>query len=193
MTTVAEIERASLDELAGTHIDEVLSLLDHGLERLPSYRELYLRWERQQWKTQDLDFTQDKLDNERLQRETSEAQQAQSEKTYASFWIGEHQVTVDLLPFVMAAPDTEQKLFLTTQLVDEARHMVFFDRFYSEVLGVSGETLHERIFSQEPFVYRAYHEIFFGTLARIADDLRQDPSNYELLVRGVTVYHILIE
>src|SRR6266849_4959402 len=177
MTTVAEIERASLDELAGTHIDEVLSLLDHGLERLPSYHELYLRWERQQWKTQDLDFTQDKIDNERLQSETSEAQQAQSEKTYASFWIGEYQVTVDLLPFVMAAPDTEQKLYLTTQVVDEARHMVFFDRLYQEVLGEEGTTLHDRVFNQKPDVYRAYDDIFFGTLAKISDDLRQDPSN----------------
>jgi ribonucleoside-diphosphate reductase beta chain len=168
-------------------------LLDHGLERLPSYRELYLRWERQQWQTQELDFTQDRVDNERLKAEQDEVRQAQSEKTYASFWIGEHQVTVDLLPFVIAAPDTEQKLFLTTQVVDEARHMVFFDRFYREVLGVEEPTLHERIWAQKPHVYRAYDDIFFGTLARIADDLRKDPENFDLLVRGVTVYHILIE
>jgi ribonucleoside-diphosphate reductase beta chain len=193
MATTADVEKASLTQLGNTHIDDVLNLLDHGLERLPSYRELYLRWERQQWKTQDLDFTQDKLDNQRQIDEGNQAQIEQSEKTYASFWIGEHQVTVDLLPFVLAAPDTEQKLFLTTQVVDEARHMVFFDRFYTEVIGVAEATLHERLWAQKPHVYRAYDDIFFGTLAKIADDLRQDPGNYELLVRGVTVYHILIE
>src|SRR2546429_2215707 len=101
MTTTAEIEKASLTQLADTHIDDVLVLLDHGLERLPSYRELYLRWERQQWQTQELDFTQDRVDNARLNAEQDEVRQAQSEKTYASFWIGEHQVTVDLLPFVI--------------------------------------------------------------------------------------------
>ena len=192
-TTVAEIEQASLEQLGNTHIDEVLVLLDHGLERLPSYRELYLRWERQQWKTQDLDFTQDKLDYERLQAEYSEEMLEQTRKTNASFWIGEHQVTVDLLPFVLAAPDTEQKLFLTTQVVDEARHMVFFDRYYTEVVGSVGEDLHTRIFDEKPHVYRAYDDIFFGTLAKLADDMRKDPENYEVLVRGVTVYHIVIE
>jgi ribonucleoside-diphosphate reductase beta chain len=192
-TTVAEVEQASLEQLGNTHIDEVLVLLDHGLERLPSYRELYLRWERQQWKTQDLDFTQDKLDYDRLQAEYSEDMLEQTRKTNASFWIGEHQVTVDLLPFVLAAPDTEQKLFLTTQVVDEARHMVFFDRYYTEVVGSVGEDLHTRIFDEKPHVYRAYDDIFFGTLAKLADDMRKDPENYELLVRGVTVYHIVIE
>lgn len=193
MATTIDVEKASLEQLGDTHIDDVLVLLDNGLERLPSYRELYLRWERQQWKTQDLDFTQDKVDNERQKVESDPRLQEQSEKTYASFWIGEHQVTVDLLPFVIAAPDTEQKLFLTTQVVDEARHMVFFDRFYTEVLGAPEETLHERLWAQKDHVYRAYDEIFFGTLAKMADGLRQDPSDYELLVRGVTVYHILIE
>jgi ribonucleoside-diphosphate reductase beta chain len=193
MATTTDVEKASLEQLGNTHIDDVLVLLDDGLERLPSYRELYLRWERQQWKTQDLDFTQDRIDNERLERESDPRLTEQSQKTYASFWIGEHQVTVDLLPFVIAAPDTEQKLFLTTQVVDEARHMVFFDRFYREVLGVQEETLHDRLWAQKEYVYRAYDDIFFGTLAKIADGLRQDPSDFELLVRGVTVYHILIE
>jgi ribonucleoside-diphosphate reductase beta chain len=192
-TTIADIEQASLQELGNTHIDEVLVLLDDGLERLPSYRELYYRWERQQWKTQDLDFTQDKLDMEWTEREYSVEMLEQTRKTNASFWIGEHQVTVDLLPFVLAAPDTEQKLFLTTQVVDEARHMVFFDRFYTEVMGSSGKNLHTRIFDEKPNVYRAYDDIFFGTLARIADDIRKDPEDFELLVRGVTVYHIIIE
>jgi hypothetical protein len=42
-TAIADIEQASLTQLANTHIDDVLVLLDDGLERLPSYRELYLR------------------------------------------------------------------------------------------------------------------------------------------------------
>jgi ribonucleoside-diphosphate reductase beta chain len=191
--TVASIEQASLEQLGRTHIDDVLVLLDHGLDRLPSYRELYLRWERQQWQTQQLDFAQDRADYLRLEGESSAEQKAQSRRTNASFWIGEHQVTVDLVPFILAAPDTEMKLYLTTQVVDEARHTVFFDRFYREVIGVEGETLQERLWAQKPDLYRAYDDIFFGTLARIADELRRDPSNFELLVRGVTVYHVLIE
>lgn len=195
MAPTVDLETASLSQLADTHIDDVLTLLDQGDDgaRLPSYRELYLRWERQQWKTQDIDFTQDKLDHNRLTVEHTEAQRHQGHQTFSSFWIGERQVTVDLLPFVLAMPDDDQKIFLTTQVVDEARHVVFFDRFFSEVLGAEGATLHDRIFDQKPWVYRAYDDIFFGTLARLADELRQDPSNFENLVRGVTVYHIIIE
>jgi ribonucleoside-diphosphate reductase beta chain len=195
MATTADIEGASLTQLADTHIDDVLSLLDHGDDgtRLPSYRELYLRWERQQWRTQDIDFSQDVIDNERLKVEQTQEQQDQGHKTFSSFWIGERQVTVDLVPFVLAVPDEEQKIFLTTQVVDEARHVVFFDRFFTEVHGSQGETLYDRIFDEKPWVYRAYDDIFFGTLARLADDLRRDPSNFDTLVRGVTVYHILIE
>jgi ribonucleoside-diphosphate reductase beta chain len=195
LATTVDVEKATLAQLADTHIDDVLTLLDHGDDgaRLPSYRELYLRWERQQWKTQDIDFTQDKLDNERLSVEQTEAQRDQGHKTFSSFWIGERQVTVDLVPFILAAPDEEQKIFLTTQVVDEARHVVFFDRFFTEVLGSEGETLIDRIFDEKPWVYRAYDDIFYGTLARLADELRQDPTNFETLVRGVTVYHIIIE
>jgi ribonucleoside-diphosphate reductase beta chain len=193
-TTTAEfVEQATLTQLGDTHIDDVLALLDDEPDGLPSYRDLYLRWERQQWQTQELDFSQDRADYLRLQAQQNDAQHSQSQKTYASFWIGEHQVTVDLVPFILAAPDTEQKLFLTTQVVDEARHVVFFDRFYSDVLESQGPSLHDRIFAERPHVYRAYDDIFFGTLQPIADGLRQTPEDFELLVRGVTVYHILIE
>ena len=195
MTTTADIEQATLAQLADTHIDDVLTLLDHGDDgaRLAGYEELYWRWERQQWQTQEIDFSQDKLDNERLKVDQTQEQQDQGHKTFSSFWIGERQVTVDLVPFVLAAPEDVQKIFLTTQVADEARHVMFFDRFFSEVLGSEGDTLYERIFNEKPWVYRAYDEIFFGTLARLADELRQDPSNFETLVRGITVYHIIIE
>src|SRR5207245_8777303 len=120
---------------------------------------------RQQWKVQDLDFTQDKIDNARQLEESNEAQQAQSKKTFASFFIGEEQVTWDLAPFMMALPDHEARVFLTTQMVDEARHMVFFDRYYSEVLQVPGQTLKQRLLDEKPKVYRAYDDIFYGQLA----------------------------
>ena len=32
-----------------------------------------------------------------------------------------------------ACPLDEQRIFLSTQIADEARHVRFFDRFYSEV------------------------------------------------------------
>src|SRR3954449_4670867 len=40
----------------------VSATAEHAGFQLLSYRELYHLWERQQWATQDLDFTQDRID-----------------------------------------------------------------------------------------------------------------------------------
>ena len=46
------------------------------------------------------------------------------------FFFGEDSVTDNLSPYIDAAPKEEQKYFLATQQVDEARHAVFFHRFF---------------------------------------------------------------
>ena len=48
----------------------------------------------------------------------------------SSLFLGEERVTTELLPFAIAVPDDDARLFLTTQISDEAKHTVFFDRFY---------------------------------------------------------------
>ena len=57
--------------------------------------------------------------------------------SYAMFFHGEDAVADDLAPFIDAAPREEQKYFLATQQVDEARHAVFFKRFMHEVVGAA--------------------------------------------------------
>src|SRR2546427_10611312 len=56
------IGRASLKELGDIRIDDVLSFIDRGIENMPSYMDLYRRWESQQWAVGDLDFTLDRQD-----------------------------------------------------------------------------------------------------------------------------------
>ncbi len=51
----------------------------------------------------------------------------------SSFFIGEQKVADELGPIMRACPGEEQRIFLCTQIADEARHVRFFDRFYSEV------------------------------------------------------------
>ena len=53
----------------------LLKSADRGEAKLLDYRQLYELWERQQWATQDIDFTQDRIDwheridaDERFQR-----------------------------------------------------------------------------------------------------------------------------
>ena len=50
------IGRASLRELGDIRIDDVLSFIDRGIEKMPSYMDLYRRWESQQWSVGDIDF-----------------------------------------------------------------------------------------------------------------------------------------
>src|SRR4051794_39731928 len=121
--------RTERDDFQATRDPALMKSADTGQVNLLSYRQLYELWERQQWRTQDIDFTQDKIDwwgfpeEERIQRMYG----------LSSFFIGEQKVAEELGPMMRAAPTEEMKLFLATQIADEARHVRFFDRFYNEV------------------------------------------------------------
>src|SRR6266581_4324126 len=56
------IGRASLKELGDIRIDDVLSFIDRGIDNMPSYMDLYRRWEAQQWAVADIDFSLDRQD-----------------------------------------------------------------------------------------------------------------------------------
>ncbi|MGH2818742.1 MAG: ribonucleotide-diphosphate reductase subunit beta, partial [Actinomycetota bacterium] len=116
----------TVETLGDTPIDDVLATID---EEPPSYRDLYYRWERQQWEATAIDLSEDRR---QWTEELSEHLKRSLLWGLASFYVGEQQVTETLVPFVDAAPSEEQQVFLSTQLVDEARHTVFFDRFYAE-------------------------------------------------------------
>ena len=61
------VARASLKQLGDIRIDDVLLFIDRGLDNMPSYMDLYHRWERQQWAVSDIDFGPDR---ERWQQAT---------------------------------------------------------------------------------------------------------------------------
>ena len=103
---------------------------DRGEAKLLSYTQLYELWERQQWATQDLDFSRDRIDwHERIEPE----ERFQRMYGLSAFFIGEQRVTDELGPIMRACPTEEQRIFLSTQIADEARHVRFFNRFYEEV------------------------------------------------------------
>jgi Ribonucleotide reductase, small chain len=98
-----------------------------------SYEDLYARWEHGNWSATDLDFTEDA----RQWREVLTPFEREAALwNYALFFWGEDAVADNLSPFIDAAPREEQKYFLATQQVDEARHAVFFGRFMREVAGL---------------------------------------------------------
>ena len=77
--------------------------------KLLGYDELYGLWERQQWLTQDLDFSQDRTDwHERIPEE----ERFQRLYGLSSFFIGEQKVADELGPMMRAAPQENQRIFL---------------------------------------------------------------------------------
>jgi ribonucleoside-diphosphate reductase beta chain len=160
-----------------------------GSDGLLGYPELYALWERQNWRAHELDFSVD-----REQWVTTPAQ-AQQHTTWSlgSFYIGEERVTADLVPFVAAAPSGEVEAFLSTQLVDEARHAVFFDRFGSEVMVLEAGDLRGRLKELESMMMEPWHTLFDEDLRGISKRIAERPDDFELFVEGVTTYHMVIE
>jgi ribonucleoside-diphosphate reductase beta chain len=102
-------------------------------------------------------------------------------------------VTADLAPFLMAAPSGEVEAFLATQLVDEMRHAVFFDRFGSEVMALEADDLRGRLAELQELMIRPWYEVFDDGLRDVADRIKANPHDLGLFVEGVTTYHLIIE
>src|SRR6266576_2512144 len=169
------IARASLKELGDIRIDDVLSFIDRGIEKMPSYMDLYRRWESQQWAVGDLDFSLDRQD----WLDASEMDRKATLWSHRLFFNGEERVTSTLAPFVWAAPSPEVEIFLSTQMVDEARHTVFFDRWWREVAGTDAKD--------------GYNELFYDRLPSTSQRLASNPKDIEAFIEGITLYHIVIE
>src|SRR5918912_767215 len=76
-------------------------------------------------------------------------------------FIGEERVTATLAPFVWASPSPEIELFLSTQMVDEARHTVFFQRWWQEVVGSDHPDLRALLDAVRPDVNEGYDTLFY--------------------------------
>jgi hypothetical protein len=152
------------------------------------YADLYARWERGNWSATELDFTQDRIDwHERFTPE----QRRGALWLYTLFFHGEDSVADNLSPYIDAAPLEEQKYFLATQQVDEARHAVFFHRFMHEVVGVGDGSLGGGLHATQDELTWG-HRMTFARLDRMAAELRKDRSP-RMLAKAVTMYHVVVE
>src|SRR5499427_7318828 len=183
------IGRASLKELGDIRIDDVLSFIDRGIENMPSYLDLYRRWESQQWAVADIDFGLDRQD----WLEATDMDRKATLWSHRLFFNGEERVTSTLAPFVWAAPSPEVEVFLSTQMVDEARHTVFFERWWREVCGTGARNMTELMAEIRPEANQGYNELFYDRLPSTAARLARNPTDFDAFVEGVTLYHIVIE
>src|SRR3954465_6187616 len=154
---------------------------DPALGRAPllGYRELYALWERQHWSVHGLDFAQDREDwHERFDDEERYARMY----GLSSFFIGEQGVAAELGPMMRAAPDEDMRIFLCTQIADEARHVAFFDRFYRETGAFESEELRGRLEEATEHINPEFTELFDDMLRRRVDRLAVEPEDLECLV-----------
>jgi 1,2-phenylacetyl-CoA epoxidase catalytic subunit len=151
-----------------------------------SYEDLYRRWEEGNWSAMSYDFARDREGWAAL----TEIQRASAHWLYSMFFYGENSVADNLSPYIDAAPHEEQKYFLATQQVDEARHAVFFHRFFSEVIGARGN-LATTLASTRPQLNWGYTRVF-DRLDRMADELRKDRS-LPKFAQAIAMYHMVVE
>jgi ribonucleoside-diphosphate reductase beta chain len=160
-----------------------------GGGELLDYRQLYALWELQNWRASELDFS---VDREHWLA-TPTPGQRNILWTLGSFYVGEERVTADLAPFLLAAPNGEIEVFLATQLVDEARHAAFFDRFGAEVMALSAGDLRGRMAEVGGTLLGPWREVFDDGLRDVARRIQASPNNPRLFVEGITTYHPVVE
>jgi hypothetical protein len=163
-----------------------MSVAQQSIAQQITYDDLYRRWEEGNWKATELDFSEDRKGWDSL----NEIQQKSALWIYSMFFYGEDAVTDGLSPYIEAAPKEEQKYFLATQQVDEARHAVFFHRFFQEVIGVEGDIAAGLEFTESNLGW-GYRNVF-SRLERMVEELHQDRS-LPKFAQAITLYHMVIE
>ena len=163
---------------------------DRGEVDLLGYGELYSLWERQQWAAQDIDFTQDRIDwHERIPAE----ERFQRMYGLSSFFIGEQRVAAELGPMMRAAPEEDMRVFLCTQIADEARHVALLRPLLlrgrrARVGQPEGPPRRDER-APAPKFKTLFDEMLKGRVDRLA----REPEDLETLVEAITLYHMVIE
>lgn len=188
--TIRRVEETKLEGLKDLDIEDVYTHIEVLLQERPGPLDLYRRWEQQQWSASALDFSTDKQHWDGL---FTDYLREQMQTIFSGFFVGEYAVTDTLSPLLIGSPDEESRMFLSTQVVDEARHTYFFARFFSDVIGIPGSLGETINYAKDWIATGAYNNIFERDLVRLTDDVRVDPTNYDKWLKGITVYHLMVE
>ncbi|HEX2016703.1 MAG TPA: ribonucleotide-diphosphate reductase subunit beta [Solirubrobacteraceae bacterium] len=155
---------------------------------LQNPQQLYELWERQQWQSQTIDLSRDLEDWQGLEGEERD----DIIWGLSSFFVGEERVTTQFSGLVMAYADQSEEAFLTSQQVDEARHVQHFNRFFDQVVSYDG-SIEDRLRRVRENCNDAFIKLFDEELVSAGERLIADPSDREAKVDFVTCYHMVIE
>ncbi|AFV76568.1 ribonucleotide reductase, beta subunit [Thermus oshimai JL-2] len=145
--------------------------------------QLYHKAKRFFWDPQAIDLSQDLTTYQNL----SEAQREAALHLASLFVAGEEAVTLDLLPLIQVIAQEgrlEEEMYLTTFLLDEAKHVEFFSRLIGEVVG--GDSQLDRFHGAN------YRKIFYEELPKAMNRLREDPSP-EAQAEAAVTYNMIVE
>ena len=153
--------------------------------RLPEPRALYNQWERQQWAIARLDVARDRPQWETLRPV------ARRELLTAlnELEVGEVFVSRTLSTLVGCAPSDADRLFLSTQIADEARHAQFFQDYLHEAVGLE-ETVSEADLDGHESVYA---RVFAPTLRASLDEVAATAGDPAPWHTAVVEYHLVSE
>ena len=155
-------------------------------ERAVPFRALYEHWERTRWSLGSLTYDVDRASFDAL----DEGSRERMRWLFTHRFDGEATVARLMTPFVSAAPDLEVQLLMSTQLVDEVRHVKAIVRIYEEVFGVAGGMPAVQALAdarRDPMTERLYE-----TLESWLDALEADPTP-DAYLRAVVAYHLIGE
>jgi ribonucleoside-diphosphate reductase beta chain len=150
--------------------------------------QLYLDWEYTHWASQDVDLSRDPADWAALEEE----QRDLLHFALSSLMVAEERISTQFVGLVLAQDDEEEGSYLSTQLVDEVRHMQFYARFQNEVIADPG-AIAAHVARAREVLGDAFEQVFDQALVQAHDRLRLDPTDREAKVRFVTIYHMVIE
>ena len=157
-------------------------------QALRSPQELYEDWERSHWAAQEIDLSRDPADWLTL----ADEERRLLYWVLSSLMVAEERISTQFCGLVLAQDDEEEGSYLSTQLVDEVRHMQFYARFQNQVISdpaaIGAHVERARQVLGDPF-----RKIFDEALVGAHDRLRREPRDREAKVDFVTIYHMVIE
>ncbi|WP_460060590.1 ferritin family protein [Streptomyces sp. YKOK-I1] len=175
MTVPDTTSEARIYESEGLHEDEGAGALG-----------LYDGWEQRNWRIADLDLAADRPAWDALPEVVRTGLLA----GLSGLFLGEVSVTETLAPLAHAAPRYDYQLFLCTQLADEARHTLFFQRCLDALTGLGQhrpDDLHTEGRRTEALADVVERRLVERTAAVRPNG---DPADW---YRAVTLYHLLAE
>ena len=153
-------------------------------ERIATSADLYRRWEKQQWAVADVKPGRDAAQWATL----TDYSRGQMLGALAELEVGEVTVTHTLGSLIDAPPTEDDRIFLCTQLADEARHVKFFQTYLEDACGIAMDQAEGDALSSAA----DYAQVFAPELTKVTSEVRRT-GDLVSWYRAVIYYHLITE